>query len=505
MAELFTFTVRDSATIRDSILRVLRSGLIARGVANPNVTPGSDWYVLAQATANQLAVVEANAVLKADEMMPDTATAEALERIAAIFGISKQAAAGSLGTVVLEASASTSVATGTELVDGAGLIYEVSTGGIYADGASIPIAAVSTGSATNHAEGDTLRWVTPPPFADAKALVGPGGLVNGVDAENDEALRARLFALLQNAPGSGNPEHVAEIAEAASPSVQKAFIYPACSGPSSAHVALTAAPTATSKSRELLAALLTGTIVPYIEGHTPTHSLTVATTVADVNADVAFGLSLPESPTANPPGAGGGWLNGSPWPAPDASTTWRCTVTGVTSTTQFTVDATTAPQENISRIAWLSPYDWQLYRALVIDVSGTSGAYVITLDQPFVDITTGSYIWPDCENAQAYVNAVLAQFALMGPGEKTSNASALIRGFRHPRTAAGWPTSLGPHLARAISNAQTEVESVQFFYRTDGTTTLTDSSGVVLPQVPATVTDPPNIFVPRHIAFYRIP
>ena len=92
-----TFVVRDSSTIRDGILRVLRNGLIQRGVESPNVTPGSDWYVLATAVAQQLVVAEANAVLKADALMPDTAEAEDLGRISAIFGLSKQAAAGSVG------------------------------------------------------------------------------------------------------------------------------------------------------------------------------------------------------------------------------------------------------------------------------------------------------------------------------------------------------------------------------------------------------------------------
>jgi hypothetical protein len=237
----------------------------------------------------------------------------------------------------------------------------------------------------------------------------------------------------------------------------------------------------------------------------PEHSYTLTTTVEDVEADVAFGLSLPEASTASPPGPGGGWLNGTPWPAPDADSTWRCTVTAVTSTSQFTVDAVESPQVGVSKIAWLSPLSWKLHQALVTAVSGTTGAYVITIDKPFVDIMVGAYIWPDCQNAQLYVDAVLAAFALMGPGEKTDNASALVRGFRHPRPAAGWPMTLGGHLTRAITNAQTEVESAQFFYRTDGTTTLTDSSGSVTPQLPAVVTDAPNIFVPRHISFYRIP
>ncbi len=500
-----TFVVRDSSTIRDGILRVIRSGLIARSVTNPNVTIGSDWYVLAQAVANQLAVVEANANVKADELMPDTATEEQLARICEIYGLAKQAAAGATGSVEITASAAVTIATNDELIDSAGLSYKVTSGGVFADGDSVPVYAVSTGEATNLAAGAVLRWVSTPAFCDERTEVTAGGLVNGIDAEDDEVLRARLFAVLQVPPVSGNSEHVAEFAEASTGSVQKAFPYPAIQGPSTVHVACTAAPTETNKSREVTSATMTGTVEPYVQGLLPEHAYSVITTVTDVDTDVAFGLILPEAATASPPGPGGGWVNGTPWPAPDNSATFRCTVTAVTSTVQFTVDALTSPTANVTQIHWMSPYTWQLYSALVTVVSGTSGAYVITIDQPFTGIATGCYIWPKCQNGQEYVDAVLAAYALMGPGEKTSNASALVRGFRHPRSAAGWPMSLGGHLTQAISNAQDEVESAQFFHRTDGTTTTTGSGGTVIPQVLSDVEDPPNIFVPRHIAFYRVP
>lgn len=505
MADLLTFQARDRITIRDAMLRTLRAGLLSRGVENANVTPGSDTYVEFEAVASQLAVTEANGIISADQVMPDTATGDALARICAIYGLAKQAAAGSVGPVIFVASATTTVATGDQLVDDAGLTYEVEVGGTYSDGSSIPIVAVSTGTTTNHAEGDVLRWVATPPFADEKVTVGPGGLVNGIDAEDDEVLRGRLYARLQNAPRSGNATQLAETSEEASPSVQKAFVYPAIRGGATYGVAVTAAPTATNKSRDLASTTLTGTVEPYIKAQYPEHADAVITTVTNVDADVAFGLVLPEAPTASPPGPGGGWKNGTPWPTPDGATTWRCTVTAVATTKVFTVDAQTLPTLNVSRIMWLSPTEWRLYEATVLTVTGSAGAYQISIDQPFVGIATGSYIFPACQNAQTYLDAVLAAFALMGPGEKTSNLSALVRGYRHPRPSNGWPSTLSGHLTRAITTAATEVESAQFLHRTDGTTTLTDSGGVVTPQVPAALTDAPKCFRPRHIGIYRVP
>lgn len=505
MAEFLTFVVRDSDTIRDSILRTRRAGLIKRGIETPNVTPGSDDYVEAQAIANQLAVTEANGAIMADRILGDTATGDDLVRTCAMFGLQKQGAAGSVGPVTIASSAITTVASGDQLLDGAGQAYEVITGGIVPINGTIAIRAIATGKATNLEPGSVLRWVSSPPFCDEKVVVAGQGLVNGTDEEDDETLRGRLFARWQEPPTSGNAQDVAESAEKASPSVQKAFVYPAALGPSTYAVAVAAAPTATSKSRDVAPSIVNGTVAPYVTGKYPEHAHAVITTVENVDADVAFGIAIPEAPTASPPGAGGGWLDGTPWPAPDASTTWRCTVTGVTSTTVFTVDAMTAPSVGVSHVAWISPFDWKLYTAVVIGVAGTAGAYVITLDQPFVGIAVGCYLFPEAENTVAYKDAALAAFALMGPGEKTANVSLIVRGYRRPRSAAGWPMTLGGHLTQAITDARDEVASTTFLHRTDGTSTVTGPGGLVTPQIPATLNDAPKIFRPRHIAFYRVP
>lgn len=504
MASLNEFVVKDAIAIRDDILRTIKNGLVKQGVASPMVGPNSDWFIIATALGNELAVVGANAIVKADQQMPDSAIGDDLKRIATLLDLEKQKAAGSIGNVTITASAISPIVTGAQLTDAAGLRYEVTAGGNYATAASVPIRAVDKGFATNHAAGDTLRWVSAPAFCDEKVTVAKGGLVNGIDAEDDEVLRARVLAVFQNPPGAGNWEHVAELAEESTASVQKAFVCPAIQGPSTVHVAVVAAPTTSNKSRVVATATMNGTVTPFVTGKLPTHAHVVVTTVSDVNTDVAIGLSLPEAPTASPPGLGGGWTNGTPWPSVDGVTYFRVTVTATTSSTVFTVDAQTAPTVNVSRVAWLSTVDWKLKTALVTAYTGSAGAYVITIDNPFTSIAAGAYIWPECQNAQSYVDAVLKAFGLMGPGEKSSNTSALVRGFRHPPPSASWPYALGPSMLRAISDAGAEVLDTTFLHRTDGTTTKTGSGGVLTPQVPAAVTDAPKILVPRYIGFFRI-
>lgn len=509
MAEIRELVTKDAIEIRDDVLRTIKNGLIEQGVENPYVGPNSDWFIVATSLGNELAVVQANAITQGEMLMLDTAIEEGLARWAKIFDREKQPASGSIGSVIVESSADTTIETGRELTDDAGQRFEVTIGGSYSDGDLVPVAAIDVGFSTNHAAGDVLRWASAPPFCSNDVIVATGGLTNAIDAEDDEVLRGRLYALLRTPAGAGNWEHVAEIAEESSPSVSKAFVYPAVQGPSTMHYVVTAAPTTSNKSRVVSAVTLSGVIDPYVKGKYPTRAYILGTTVSDLPADVAIGLSIPDAPTANPPGPGGGWLNPIPWPTVDISdtTTYRCAVTSVTSDTVFTVDAKTVPTVNVTRIAWLSPNDWILRTALVTAFSGSSGAYTITIDSPFASIAADDLVWPECENAQTYVDAALAHFALMGPGEKTSNASALARGFRHPPPSLGeWPYRIDPKMLGAVSDSGDEVEDALFLYRTAaGAGTVYGAGGSLTPPVPASVTDPTNIFIPRRLAFYRIP
>lgn len=489
------FTVKTAEQIRNDILRTYRAGLGAIGVANPNVGPGSDVYVLSQAVGNQLEVAHANAQILAEGILPDTATGDALDRWLDVYGLSRKSAASARGSVIFSSTASSFVEVGSVLIDELGLRFEVTTGGAYADGDTIPVQAIDTGAETNHESGSVLRWVNPPPFAAQTVTVSSADLTGGSDIENDQDAYQRLRARLLFPPLSGNPSHVASWAEEASALVQKAFVYPIVNGPGNYAVTVTGYPSDASKLRSVPAVEVANTITPYVAGKGVAPLDLIVTSAENVNFDVAFFLSLPSSPKASPPGPGGGWTDGNTWPRnTNLASTFRCLVTSVTSSTVFTVDAPSAPTAGVTQICFLSPVDWNTYTATVVAVSGSAGAYAITLDKPFPGIAVGNCISPNAVNAQIYFDAVLAQFAAMGPGELLDSSSPMIaRGFRHPPPSQGWPYKVDATMLRALVNSSTEVLDADFAFRTSSSA----------PAVPATVFGAPKIYVPQNIAFYE--
>lgn len=510
-----SFATKTEREIHDDYLRTVRNGLIQQGIANPQLGPGSDEDNYATALAREIVPIYANSVITGDAQMADTAGGDPgvgqtvgadLVRIMAIYGLAPRPAAPSSGYIVLAASASTTITNGAQLTDASGLRYQVQLGGTFAPGADVPIIAVDVGAATNHNPGDVLQWGTPPTYCQLKQLVAVGGLTGGSDAEDTETARGRLLDRLRNPPGSGNAAQIAKYAEDSTPIVQKAFVYPAVGGPSTCHVAVVGYPSDTNKSREIDATVMSGTVVPYLVGKVPEFTEFVPaagqgiTTVIDQPVDIAIGLALPSAPTASPAGPGGGWIDGSPWPAISGVQTYaNVTAIAPGSTTQFTVNAPTAPQDGVSHIAMVDTTTWKIVRAKVLSHSGTAGAYVITIDTPFVNVAAaaggdlGTLIFPDATNADVYVAALLQAMKLMGPGEKTANASVLGRAFRHPPPQATWPYSLDARLLKQIEDSGAEVLDTTYFFR-----------GATTPTVPATIASPPSCFTPRRLGLYPI-
>lgn len=494
MADPSPLELKSSADIRDDICRTYRAGLIDLGVANPNVTPGSDIFVLAQAIGDQLEIGMANVQIMADQAMPDTATGASLDRLVANVPMDpRKVATGARGFIVYEATASTVIAAGEQLTGPNGFRIAIDTTASYADGDSIAVTGVDAGVDSNQAEGIAFRWVTIPAYASPTALVGAGGLDGGREDEKDEELRARLLAVYREPPRSGNTSDCIRLAEESSPTVGKAFCYPVIQGPGTFAVAVTAPPTDTSKARDIATATVTGTVKPYIDGNIPEHAYSIVNTVTNYYVDIAIGIAIPSAKTASPSGPGGGWKDGTPWPvrASDIGRVNFVTTPGL----RFTVSCDVTPVAGVTHIAWLSNSDWTVYRAKVTTVhSFAANEADITIDRALPGIAVDNAISPDAENLETYFQAVLDAFAKMGPGELTSNTAILAYAYRRPRVSVEWPSTVGTHILRAVEDSADEVDSAQYIYRS-----LTD------PGVPGAVTSPPIQIVPDNIGLYPVP
>ena len=493
------FQTKTYAQFRDDFLRSVSNALqTIAGIPNLDVSYGTDHYIIGEAIGKLAEITSYNVIAAADAQMIDTATGADLYRLAGFYGLSLKPAGGSSGFITFSASNTVAIVQGTQLIDGTGLKYQVAAGGTYANGASIPITSVDTGTGTNLATGSSLRWVSAPAFSAPTALVASPGLSGGSNAETDDQLRARVLSRLQNPPGGGNWSQFAQLAMNSSTQVQQAFVYPVYNGPSTVQVCVVTAPTSSNKNRNVNSLIVSGTVNPAIQAGVFEGMSLLTTTAVNKPIDLSVGLSLPSAVSASPPGIGGGWTDGQPFPV-NASQGYA-NVASVSSTNIITIVSDVPPVVNTTKVCWLSKDDWTLRTATVISSSG-SGTYTIGLDTPFVSvngvsIAANDYVFPNAVNVQNYINAILDYFASLGPGQILNPGTVtnlFPYAYRRPFVGTAYPSDIGPSLLKLMNNVGPEVYDAQYL-----------GSGARKCPFPTNVTSGPYILVPGNLGVYPI-
>lgn len=490
-----SLTVKTAEEVRADFLRTYQYAAAKRG-KTVDITAGSEAYNLGTALGYEIEVLGAAEQADADSEMPDTAQGDGIDRWLGILGCPpRRAAAGSAGVVIFDTTQAGYVRAGLTLTDALSQTHVVTVAGIYKNGDPIPVACRATGTSTDRPAGELLRWGNPPPYSAQTAAVGPLGLTGGSEAEDDATAQARYMRRFRVPPGNGNTTDLIEAAEASSPLVQAAFAYPALSGPATQCVAVAGWASTTNTSRQVDPTVMTAVVAPGTIGQLVEHAATSVLSVVDAPCDVAIALSLPSSPAASPPGPGGGWLDGTPWPVPPAGSS-AATITGI-SDTQGYVLASAPPVVGASRVAYLRRADWTVYHATVIaSVPSGTNTYTVTFDTALPDISTdwGAFLSPDAANIDAYYAAVLAAFRMMGPGEMTANPAVLARAYRHPMASGTlYPAAVDTNVLRAVEDVGTEVGATAYRYRS-----------FTSPPVPANVSTGPSIAVPHYVGFYPV-
>jgi len=479
---------------------LVRQAGVSASSARAATARGTERWLTVQAWAQGLEVVFANAIALEDAALPDTATGDDLDRICAIYGLSRSGGAGAQGPVTVTCSGSVTYPEGRELTSNTtGKRYRVVASTVAVDGDSVDIVGIDVGTASNLAAGEVLTWTSPPTGSGSTCVVASGGLVDGKDADNDSRLRERLLKLLREPQNGGSWAHYRQWAEDASASVEAAYVYPAAQGPGTVHLAYTVQGTADNAYARTGTTALTTLVAQAVTAEQPEYADVTVTTVVHQDVGLAFKVSLPEPLTGG--GPGGGWLDPSTdrWAiakigAGNADGTVKVTV--ASSSLTFTVNAYNEPVDD-SWIYLFSVTDRKPYLAQVASHSGSAGAWVVTLDRSLPTVAVGDYVWPACEQGEAYCATVQAEVAKLAPGEKTTDASVLPRAYRHPSATDGSPSDLTTTQLVAVQVAHREVTNAAYFEADESTVTLP-----LAPDAPTAVTDPPYVFRVSTLAFY---
>ena len=191
----------------------------------------------------------------ADDTFADTATSEALERLASIRGISRGAATFAKGWVGDTGAVPTvgQIPAGTLFRRGDGVEFEVVYGqtvmpdestqnitepqndsiiGLGGTGWVVPVVAIESGVDGNTLDGVSVTFVSP--VAGLSPIVSVRlGITGAVDFQSDDSLRAELLLKIRNPPQGGTKAEYESWALEASTSddpITRAFIFPPAAG-----------------------------------------------------------------------------------------------------------------------------------------------------------------------------------------------------------------------------------------------------------------------------------
>ena len=212
--------------------------------------PNSEVYARLATFSQGLSVIYYLTSVQIEAQMVDTATGADLDRLANNRNIFRKGATPSQGFIQFLSASPQTIVQGSLLNGPNSLQYQVSITGVYNNAANVPVESVNTGANTNLEVGETLTWINQP--FNAQPTV-PVSLVitGGTDAETDDALRARVLAIIQFPPQAGNGSQLINLAGTIDPVVQAAFVYGNYNGAGTLLITLVAAPTSSYIGRDI--------------------------------------------------------------------------------------------------------------------------------------------------------------------------------------------------------------------------------------------------------------
>lgn len=487
--------------LRDRMLRDLRLAAIDTGLGEPPTQPGSDYYILSVAVGNVGLQLFGNVNSAESAANVLDAVDEDLDEIRKAEGLPEVPASGSSGKIVITVFGPTTIPNHAPGTLPNGLAFRT-VGAVVnpSDQQEIDVETVATGALTNLGPGETVRFAPAPTNIATEAKVSTSApLIGGTDKESDPRKRERILNTRRHRPGGGNWGQLRQWALDSLPSCQDAYVYPALGGPGSCKIVpIRPFNTEFGDYSRALSTAQAQTVRTFIQAKMGIPQEIVIQTVANDPLDAAILVTLPESALSG--GNGQGWSDPAPWPPLVGADSGKVTITAVGTTNDLiTVSAntTTSPILGQTHVAWWSSVDRKFYTRLITAVSGSAGAWQLTLESPLLGKTgdgpiAGDFVSPAAFNLEAYGDQWVALLGALGPGEQTTDAGRLPRAKRHPFTTDEDPSDVTNATISDWRQKFVEITGFALSYANKTT-----------PTVPASVDIAANILTPRQFALYK--
>ncbi len=493
---------KNAEELSQRFLRDIRLASIQSGYDDVPVGYGSDFWLTSQGIAGIGLQGFRNILLSEADQNVLTAEGQALDNIRVGYGIPEVSLSPGRGRIKIRVSGVTTITNGQSFIYPNGKSGRVV--GTYvnpSDNSEVNVECTTNGTSGNLKAGEIVRFIGAPVNVGSEAKVSVDSpITGGTDSESDARKRLRILNVLRNKPAGGNWAHVRQIVLDLNGGVQNCFVYPALGGPASAKVVpVKDFDLSLNDFSRICSDALLATIRSQLQSNLPVGVELVVQGAATEYTDITLKLSIPDSSQSG--GSGQGWKDIVPWPQLEVADSNRVTVTSVNATfDQLLINAatTTAPIDGQTHISWWSPNDRKFYTGLVVDHSGSTGAWLITLDRPIVDSiglgpVSGDYISPSCENIVGYGSSFVNMFRNLGPGENTSSLARLPRAKRHPFVAVESPFSITNSTLKSMIVSYPEITDFSIGYALKAS-----------PTVPINTATAPNILVPRRFGVYKL-
>lgn len=461
-----TITVKSRNEWRDHYLRSYR-------LRDPEADTGEDTqpWIDASCLADQLVILSENARQIGRKIPLSELSTDELDQRAAELGIPPRFPdLGSSGAVEIVASNDgTHLFAGDELTsEDSSFRFRVLLENDYADGASVPIAAVDVGPQTNLAPGTKLLFSPPRPGCGPVAIVieqtDGEGLTGGRIAESDDELMQRISDTQADPAATGNAAAYIRFAENSrghGVPVQKAFAYPAILGPGTMGVAFTLKPAKAGASRVPNATQIQQ-VRDYVVGQMPGDDsyvdIVLLTQAVKIVLDIEWATGA-----AN-------WADAVTWPERRDAGAGAVVVSSATDSTHFVLSTDNGVYTGVAdpvagqNIAFFNgAADGSYSRKRILSVTG-SGPWTIVVDtsNAVSDVAftpaVGARPCPWSDSLSDLIETAAEYFGLTGPGEQRAVFfDPGVREKRYPYSPKDWPSTVSN---RVTSRLLEEVTSV---------------------------------------------